>query len=175
MSPFDKAFQFTLGNEGGYTHDAADSGGPTNWGITQHDYAVFKGRPVSIQEIKDMPVNDAKLIYSIKYWAPMGCDKITDDGVAICLFDIGVVRGIGVPPKYAQKICNAHGADLAVDGHIGPLSIAAVNGMSPEVFIKDFSAMTEVGFRQIVAGRPSQAVFLHGWVNRAHRLLTLIS
>lgn len=173
-SNFDLAFDYTVGNEGGYTNDKFDSGGPTNWGITQADYAQFKGRPVSAAEVKAMPITDAKSIYSKRYWTSVGADKITNAGVAICMFDIGVVRGISVPPKYAQAICNAHGAHIVTDGHVGPLTIAAINSLDPAAFIRDFSAMAESGFRSIVASRPTQAKFLKGWVNRARRLLTLI-
>lgn len=174
MSAFDDAFSYTVGNEGGYTNDKNDSAGPTNWGITIHDLSVYLGRPASIQEVKDMTQETAKVIYSKNYWLPLDCDKLSSTPVAECMFDIGVVRGIGVPPKYAQEICNNHGANLLLDGHIGPLTLDAINALDPGAFIRDFSTMTEAGFRAIVAGHPSQGVFLKGWVSRARRLLTLI-
>ncbi len=174
MSNFDDAFKYTVGNEGGYTNDKYDSGGPTNWGITQHDYAVFKGRPVSAADVKAMPISDAKTIYAKSYWLPVAADKLINSGVATCMFDIGVVRGIGVPPKYAQQICVNHGIALTQDGHLGPISIAAINSLDPATFIRDFSHMAENGFRSIAARRPTQNKFLRGWVNRARRLLTLI-
>jgi len=91
------------------------------------------------------------------------------------MFDIGVVRGIGIPPLYAQQICNGHGSKLAVDGHIGPLTLAAVNSILPSVFIQDFANKTRLGFLGIVASHPTQVVFLKGWLRRANRLLTLIN
>ncbi len=171
---FDLAFQFLLPNEGGYTNDKFDSGGPTNFGITQHDLSVYMGHPASVQDVKDMKIDTAAAIYKRSYWDSLGLDGVVNSGVATCMFDIGVVRGIGVPPKYAQNICNNHGALLAVDGHIGPKTLGAINALSPAVFIRDFSAMTEQGFRAIAARNPTQNKFLRGWVNRAHRLLTLI-
>ncbi len=172
---FDRAFTYTVGNEGNYSNDAHDSGGPTKYGITQHDLSVFLGHHASVQEVKDMPLATAKAIYQRSYWNALSLDKIDDYGKAACMFDIGVVRGIGVPPKYAQQICNQHGAHLTLDGHIGPLSLAAINEVPQAAFIRDFSVKTEAGFRAIVARNPSQHVFLNGWVNRAHRLLTLIN
>jgi lysozyme family protein len=111
----------------------------------------------------------AKSIYYARYWTPLSLDKINDAGVAICMFDIGVVRGIGVPPRYAQAIAN-----VTVDGHIGEITLAAINAMKPADFITQFSAAVASGFRAIVAANPSQKVFLKGWLNRAKRLLTLI-
>lgn len=166
---FTQAFAYTVGNEGGYTNDAYDSGGPTNWGITQADYAQFKGHPVSAADVKAMPKSDAQEIYKKRYWTSVGADKINDVGIAICMFDIGVVRGIGVPPIYAQQICK-----VAVDGHVGPITLAAINAMDPKVFITQFSAKAKAGFYGIVARNPTQVKFIKGWVNRANRLLTLI-
>ncbi len=173
-SNFDLAFKFTVGNEGGYTNDTFDSGGPTNWGITQHDLSVYLGQSASVREVKDMTIDTAKAIYVARYWKPLALDSIDNSGVATCMFDIGVVRGIGVPPGYAQRICNNHGAALVPDGHLGPLSLAAINALSAATFIKEFSAMAEQGFRNIAARNPTQDKFLHGWLSRAKRLLTLI-
>lgn len=174
MSIFDDAFAYTVGNEGAYSNDLHDSGGPTKYGITIHDLSVYLGRPASVQEVKDMAIEVAKEIYAKRYWKAMACDQMHAPGIAMCMFDIGVVRGIGVPPKYAQNICNAHGSALIVDGQIGPKTLAALNEIDQAAFIRDFSAMAEAGFRAIVAHNPTQSVFLRGWVNRARRLLTLI-
>jgi len=174
MSNFDLAFKFTVGNEGGYSNDTYDSGGPTNWGITQHDLSVSLGRPASVQDVKNMSQATAKGIYLARYWLPLALDKVEDTGIATCMFDIGVVRGIGVPPHYAQKICNDRGAGLVPDGHIGPLTLAAINACPQAVFIRDFSTMTAQGFRNIAANNPTQEKFLRGWLNRAVRLLTLV-
>ncbi len=171
---FDEAFKYTIGNEGSYSNDKNDSGGPTKFGITIYDLSRYLKRPASVQEVKDMSLETAKTIYKPNYWDSMGLDHMLSPGMSICMFDIGVVRGIGVPPKYAQNICNQHGFNLSVDGHLGPLSYGALNQISSSVFIRDFSSMAESGFRAIAARNPSQNVFLKGWLNRAHRLLSLI-
>ncbi len=173
MTNFDKAFEYTVGNEGSYSNDRFDSGGPTKFGITQRDLSVWLHRSASIQEVKDMTLETAKAIYLAHYWSPLSLDQITNSGIATCLFDIGVVRGIGVPPKYAQMICNSHGAGLVVDGHVGPKTIAAINSLDPHSFISDFSTIALSGFRAIVARNPTQGKFLKGWSRRATRLLTL--
>lgn len=172
----DLALEYTFVNEGGYSDHPSDHGGATSgFGVTIGELAKWRKKPVSKLDVKNMSAQEAKDIYEAWYWKPLGCDKITSAGVAICIFDIGVVRGIGCPPGYIQNICNNHGSQLIVDGHIGPKTIAALNAMDPSVFIRDFSARAEAGFRSIVANNPSQRVFLNGWVNRAHRLLTLIN
>jgi lysozyme family protein len=175
MSYFDQAFAYTVGNEGGYTNDRADRGGPTNWGITIHDLSTFLGRPATIDEVQNMSIDIAKSIYLHRYWMAMGLDHIKYQPVAMCMFDIGVVRGIGVPPIYAQQICNDNGSKLAVDGHIGPLSVVEINSQNPATFVRAFALKTKNGFLGIVARNPTQVVFIRGWLRRANRLLTLLS
>lgn len=174
-SAFEQALDYTFANEGGFSNDAADHGGATRYGITRAEAARWRKKPVSVAEMKVFPIEEAKSIYKAWYWDTMSLDKVSSAPSAICMFDIGVVMGIGIPPKFAQAICNAHGGSLVVDGHIGPMTLAAVNALDANVFVRDFSAKTEARFRGIVANNSSQSVFLKGWLNRAHRLLTLIA
>jgi len=175
MSNFKMALAYTFGNEGGYGNHPNDKGGPTNLGITQRELARWYGRPVTPQEVKELPRKVAEDIYFRWYWMPLGCEQIRSAEIAICMFDIGVVRGIGVPPKYAQRICNSKGKNLVLDGHIGPKTLEAINSLDPAIFVRDFSYLAEAGFRAIVAQNPSQQVFLKGWVRRAQRLITLLA
>ncbi len=173
----DEALKFTFKNEGNYSDHPSDHGGATSqFGITREELARWRKHPVSKDEVKFMMAEEAKQIYDSWYWRPLGCDKIMSPGIATAMFDIGVVRGIGVPPRYAQLVCNkiSGGLMLAIDGHIGPKTLAAINGLnSPAQFIKEFSRLAEDGFRAIVTHNPSQEVFLRGWISRAKRLLTL--
>ncbi len=175
MTTFEKALKYTFLNEGSYSDHPADGGGATSrYGVTREELARWRKHPVSKLDVKEMSEDEAKEIYDAWYWRPLGCNLITSEAIAISLFDIGIVRGIGIPPRYAQAICNAHGAELALDGKIGPLSAAAINAMDPGVFVRDFSLKARNGFLAIVASRPSQVVFIKGWLARAKRLLTLI-
>lgn len=180
MTPFEQAFEYTVGNEGSYSNDKYDSGGPTKFGITIGDLSRWMGRPATTQEVKDMPLETARAIYEARYWKPLGCPGMKNTAMAICMFDIGVVRGIGVPPKYAQEVCNewltqANMKLLTVDGHIGPVSLDIMNRVvSPKFFVQRFSAKAEAGFRAIVLRKPTQIVFIKGWTRRARRLLTLV-
>ncbi len=175
MSSIDAALKYTFVNEDGFSDHPADRGGATSqYGIIQEELARWRRHPVSKQDVREMGADEAKAIYESWYWRPLGCHLIISEAIAICMFDIGVVRGIGIPPGYAQAICNAHGAGLKLDGHIGPKTIAAINALDPADFITAFAAKARNGFLGIVARRPSQIVFIKGWLRRAKRLLTLI-
>lgn len=174
MNNFDKAFLYVLGDEGGYTNHPQDRGGPTNWGITIIDLARWRKKPVSAADVKAMTKAEAKAIYKAWYWDTLSLDQITDYGKSCTIFDIGVVRGIGNGAMTAQEACCALGSPLEVDHHLGPKSVVGVNQVDHAAFIHKCSELVAGQFHGIVADHPSQAVFLNGWINRAHHLLTLI-
>lgn len=172
-SAFEQALDYTFANEGGFSNDKFDHGGATKFGITIAELSRWRKKPVSVADVANMQVQEAMAIYKAWYWDSMDLDEIVHTGEQMSMFDIGVVMGIGIPPKFAQQICNAHGGNLVLDGHIGPKTIAGINSVVEAVFIRDFSSKTEARFRGIVAANGTQAKFLKGWLNRAHRLLTL--
>lgn len=170
---FEKAMKYSLKNEGGWAHVSGDHGGATKFGITIGTLRRWRKAPVSVQDVRDLTESEAEDIYKAWYWDTLDLDFVNNDAVAIALFDIGIVRGVGIPPKYAQKVCNVLGHPCTVDGHIGPKTVSAINACNPGEFIRHYAGYVEAGFRSIVEHNQSQAKFLKGWVNRAQRLLTL--
>lgn len=98
------AIKITLGYEGGYTNDAADPGGPTNWGITIYDARMYWKKDATAFDVKQMPLSVAIEIYRSKYWAKMDCDA-DPDGVDLVTFDYGVNSGVGraIPCRTKNK------------------------------------------------------------------------
>jgi lysozyme family protein len=171
---FDQAFSYLLANEGfTYTNDPLDSGGPTKFGITQKTYESFVGRLVEAAEIKDLTIEEAKKFYFERYWLLMSCDKITVLGIAVCIFDTGVLYGPGTSAILAQKTANLCGANLKFDGHLGEKSIEFINLIRQGVFLENFHALALARIDSVIASNPKNEVFKNGWVNRANRLLTL--
>ena len=75
---FDKAFQLTVGLEGGYSNDPRDPGGATRYGIAK------KYHPQ--EDIENLTLDRAKEIYLAEYWIPVGCDNQAYP-MDVCLFD----------------------------------------------------------------------------------------
>lgn len=174
MARIEDSIEFIFQNEGGFT---IDDGGPTNWGIVKRDVAEYRGilvSEVSTQEMQDLSKDEATKIYKQQYWDKLRLDDVQDLGVATCIFDTGVNRGISIGAKYAQKVCVALGAALVVDGQIGGMTIAAINKCSRADFIRHYEAMVYAGYTAILEGRPSFGIYAKGWYRRAARLLTLI-
>ena len=83
---FEKAFDMVLGHEGGYVNDPQDPGGETKFGISKQAYPN--------EDIRNLTIERAREIYLRDYWLATGCDRVTDDAMAILLFDCAVNQGV---------------------------------------------------------------------------------
>jgi lysozyme family protein len=99
---FNDCVNRVLKDEGGYSNDPADSGGATNFGITQREVS---------QDVRTLTVDDAKSIYRNKYWNALNCDSLSS-GVDYTVFDYGVNSGLGRPRKALQRFKSKVGVDL---------------------------------------------------------------
>jgi len=156
MADFNKAFTDLIGNEGRYSNDPQDPGGETMWGVTArvaraHGYAG---------PLRDMPRDTAKAIYHRLYWAPLRCDEY-DPRVAFQVFDANVNGGNVV--RWMQSAAGA-----AVDGLMGPRTVAAVKATEPRGFIMRFLALR---LQYMTVCRDWRA-FSAGW---AHRIANNLS
>ena len=168
MGDFKKGFGYVLQNEGGYTNDANDSGGPTTWGITMEEYARFKGRGVSIDEVKKISQKEAETIYKRNYWDVLNLDGVKNDAVATAIFDQAVNRGVRTVAKAIQGIVG-----VPQDGHFGPITLKAINSAEEKNLIEAISKEAANSYKQIADKNPKNKVFLRGWLARARRLLAL--
>ena len=98
---FDKAFQLTIGVEGGYSNDPRDPGGETKYGIAKRYHPQ--------EDIKNMTLARAKEIYLTEYWLPAGCDNAPSP-MDVCLFDsqVNPQNDPKLPGGGNQEILNQH-------------------------------------------------------------------
>lgn len=168
---YDVAVTFTLKNEGLYSNDSADSGGPTMMGITQSDLSNFLGRPATVDEVKNMTLDTAKAIYRANYWVEALGQLSQPKATAI--FDWGVLHGPVSGRQAAQRVANALGCSLSVDGQLGALSVAGLNKLADHAFCQAYAAEIKATFDAIIAHNPTQQVFRNGWYARAERIAAL--
>jgi lysozyme family protein len=134
-----------LKDEGGYTNDPNDSGGPTNYGITIADYRAYINKNGAASDVRSMTVDQAKVIYKSKYWDALGCDDLSS-GVDYTCFDYGVNSGLGRPRKALQRFNSLSGTKL----------IDAIND-------------ERTAFLQAI-GQGKNSKFLKGWMARVSRV-----
>lgn len=109
---FDTAFDRLMGHEGGYVNNPADPGGETNWGISKRQYPDV--------DIANLTRDQAKAIYRRDFWDRGQMDEF-DPAVAFQVFDFAVNSGIETALRKLQTA-----AGVADDGHIGPVTVAAI-------------------------------------------------
>jgi lysozyme family protein len=153
---YDESLRRLLVHEGGYTNDAADPGGPTNFGITIFDYRMYVKPNATAADVRAMKVEEAKAIYRAKYWDAQRCDELSA-GVDYAVFDYGVNSGIGRSKKVLQRV-----AGIAADGALGDATMTAVAAMDPKQLI---AAICDERLR-FLQGLRTWPVFGKGWGRR---------
>lgn len=160
-SSYELSLKLVLESEGGYTNDAADPGGPTNWGITIYDARAYWRKNAGAADVKAMPIDVAKDIYKAKYWDALECDELPA-GVDYAVFDYGVNSGIARAAKVLQNLVGT-----TADGHIGPKTIAAANASAQKPELIEAICDERLKF---LKGLHTWSVFGRGWGRRVNEV-----
>lgn len=114
---FDAMIERVLDSEGGYVNHPNDPGGETKFGISKRSYPQV--------DIANLTRDGAKAIYRADFWTRAQCDKLPP-ALTFQVLDAAVNCGIGTAVRLMQRA-----AGVADDGHIGPMTLAALNRMDP--------------------------------------------
>ncbi len=99
---YDAAMIRVYADEGGYTDDPRDPGGPTNWGITIFDARKYWKPDATALDVKNMPKSVAAMIYRKHYADPMKYDALPA-GVDYSVLDAAINSGVGRAPAWLAK------------------------------------------------------------------------
>lgn len=175
MTDIDRLIEAVIDREGGFSDHLADRGGATRWGITE----AAARREGYTGSMRALPRDIATAIYRRRYWTKPGFDRIATRAPALAaeLFDTGVNMGSAVAIGFLQRALNAlnRGAsdypDLALDGAIGPVTLAALDafltlrGVGGEtVLLKAAEALQGERYLSLAEHRPANEAFLYGWL-----------
>ncbi|RKE24369.1 putative peptidoglycan binding protein [Paraburkholderia sp. BL23I1N1] len=168
-----------IGREGGYSNNALDAGGETMWGITVAVARAFGYAGA----MRDMPWSTAAQIYRSRYWLQPKFDLVDALSPALAdrLFDIGVNAGQATGVRFMQRALNVLNqnqrafADIAVDGGIGAMTIAALKAFlaargadGHRVLLGMVTAQQSVYYIECAEKRVENETFEYGWqLNRA--------
>ena len=151
---FDEIIEVVLHHEGGYVNDPKDPGGETNFGIAKRSHPDV--------DIKNLTKDGAKEIYKEHYWDKNKVESLSEE-LRHIYFDMCVNQGRGRAVKILQKAANAKGADLVVDGGMGPKTIAAMEGVE----LQRVRAYRVKYYADLVTRKPDLEKFYFGWFRRA--------
>jgi hypothetical protein len=156
--------------EGGFVNHPNDRGGPTNFGVTQRNLAAWRGRVTSVDDVRNMSVDEAKQIFRTNYYTRPKIDRLPLMLQPI-VFDMSINHGPGTAIKLLQQVLCDCGHACDTDGGIGDETLhcarAAADSLGNTLQNRLVDRRVAL-FEAIVAGDASQAVFLRGWLNRAN-------
>ncbi|MGH6659727.1 MAG: glycoside hydrolase family 108 protein [Sphingomicrobium sp.] len=164
-------------DEGGYVNNPNDPGGATRYGVTQKvaRAAGYRG------DMRNFPMHcsaSAKVcsddIYIRDYivrpgWMPMvAIDPALADELVNTTVNMGALR----PSRWFQMSLNELGAKVAVDGKVGPQSIAAYRsaqaryGKAPAcvAMLDRLDLRQKAEYGRLVARNPKLKIFYKGWI-----------
>lgn len=161
-----------------YTNLPADRGGPTKGGITLEAWREYSRNPsATADELAAITEDEARAFYLHRHVVAPRFAEIADPHLRELVVDAGVHHG----PRHAAKWLQ-WAADVAQDGRIGPITLAAVNAADPlelELWVVAFRVRL---FGRLVSQDPElararragfnlQAIFAAGWNNRTAEFL----
>ncbi len=152
---YSDAIKFVLQWEGGYVNHPSDPGGATNQGITQKTYDAYRKKVKKApQTVKQITNPEVQAIYLVEYW-----DKVSGDAqpapLDLVMFDAAVNHGPGKAKQFLAK------AKLTMDDD------DTNDGIELARRVVDLRVNF---YYTIVKNKPSQKVFLKGWLNRMRAL-----
>lgn len=164
----DKIVSEVVDREGGYVDNPADTGGPTNFGITQATLAAWRGVIVTPSDVQAMPRSEAEAIYKDRYYHRPGYDAIKDEKLAAIVVDCAVQFWTDDATAWLQLALG-----VTADGKIGPATLAALEAADPRTVAVRIMAyrIRRRGHRITAATKkgsrvPDQSRFAEGWADR---------
>ena len=141
------------------TNDPLDTGGRTQWGISEKaNPEVWADGVLTEQERRDT--------YLKKYVKGPKFDLIPDANLMAQLIDFGVNSGPGVATMKLQGILG-----VKVDGDLGPKTLEALTKHDSREINNLLMAERIKMIGRIVQKNPSQIKWLSGWLSRALEFL----
>lgn len=138
-----------------YTDHPADKGGATRWGITQKFLSEHWKRSASKADVRNLTREASEAIYYHERWVKLQLDDVRDDGVALFLLDASINHGPGRARKFARTVLNQP-----------KYNANSLNFDNAHFLVHKLTEIRRDFYHGIVERKPSQKVFIKGWINR---------
>lgn len=170
---YEHALEFTLRPdiEGGYSDREADRGGPTNRGVTQETFDVYKkSMGLATRDVRTIRDDEVYSLYRDEYWLKAKC-YLLPKALAICHFDSAVNHGPGRAVMFLQEVLN-----LVEDGIVGPKTRDAINKNAwRERVVHKYLTIRANFYYEIIRNDKTQEENKNGWFDRLEKLKQYIS
>lgn len=169
-----------VAREGGFVNDPDDPGGATNFGVTIHTLRRLRpGQQIGVNDVRALTRNDAIEIYIEHYFRR---PRIADlpEPLWPTVFDMYVNAGANAV-RILQRLFVQMGIQIAVDGVIGPQTIAAAHrayDMAPSHLVDAYGIARRDYYYRLADQRPASRKFARrrdggkgGWITRAEEFI----
>jgi len=174
-----------VAREGGFVDDPDDPGGATKHGVTIHTMRrlgldLDRDGDVDVADVRTLPREHAVDIFINHYFeAP----RIGDlpEALQASVFDMYVNAG-GNAVKILQRLLRQMGHDVAVDGVIGPLTVAAAHtahAAAPDHVADAYGIALRNYYFRLADTRPASRKYARtraggkgGWIRRAEAFIS---
>jgi lysozyme family protein len=155
-SDFARSLELVLIDEGGLDDDPNDHGGRTAHGITQSEYDAYRDRKkLPRQDVWKVSKEELTECYHEQYWEPW-CDMVPA-GFDYAYFDFNVNAGLAQSTRTLQSVLG-----VEVDGHMGQLTLSALNAADITDLIHKFCAARREFYRNLA----QFPLYGRGWLAR---------
>jgi len=175
MANYPKALAHVLRFEGGYSNHPADAGGETYCGISRTFWPQWAGwKAIDLMPEKPSATNELLRqivceFYRDNFWYWIKGQQIESQQIATYTLDTAVLLGTTTAIRYLQRAYNSLGhGHLDCDGKIGLLTLRAINNCDEVSLLAELRSLRRVHHEKVAFNKPSQEVFLNGWINRAN-------
>ena len=148
LMTFEDAVSVVLSHEGGYSNHPEDPGSETKYGISKRQYPNL--------DIANLTIEKATSIYRIDYWNASGA-HLLPESLRLMVLDCSVLQGVPTAVRFVQRCLG-----VKADGHIGPITRAAIADLDEMDFLDKYSKMR----LERLATLPHWHTFGAGWAKR---------
>lgn len=170
---FIRAFEYTIGIEGGYQCDPDDKG---NWTGGEIGVGELKGTKYGISaasypdlDIKNLTPEKAKEIYYRDWWMKLRLNGVLSPRIAAEIFDTCVNCGKVAGVRIAQESLAIVGRPVSVDGIMGPKTLKAINAYPYQNdLLIVLNGEQYVYYKQLIQENPRFQKYARGWRKRVN-------
>ena len=170
MATFYAAIGYVLTNEGGALNNNPKTGEYSKYGITlKLAVAVGACADGDCAYICNLNVQSATAFYAAHVWLAL-LDGVRNQAVATKILDMIVNMGAPEAVVLAQRACNALGATISTDGHLGYATLTAINMRDAAELALELCAECVTFYTALVAKDPAKySGFWNEWKARGEK------